>query len=56
MDPGKFARTRLFLCRRFRNKIILNPSHCEQLRVVEVANHPVVLEILKKKGQPFCGI
>ena len=50
MDPGEFARTRLFLTWGLGKEKILNPFHCEQLGVVEIPNHSMVLEIFKEKG------
>lgn len=37
----------LFLIWGFSNKVILDPFYCEQLSIVEISNHPMMLEIFK---------
>jgi hypothetical protein len=56
VDSGKLARPRLFLGRRPSKKIILNSLNRKYLCVVEVPDHPVMLEILEQKSQPLRGI
>lgn len=56
MDTLELTRPGLFLSRGVGKKKIFYTSHCEQLRVVKIANHPMMREIFKEKGQPSGGI
>lgn len=56
MDPRELARSWLFLIRTLGQEEILNTFDCKYLSVVEIADHPVVLEIFKQKSQPICGV
>ena len=56
MNSGEFARTWLFLIRMSRKEIIVNAFCCQKLGIIEIPNHTVVLEILKEKSQPPCGV
>lgn len=56
MDPLELTRPRFFLSRGVGKEKIFHTSHCEQLRIVKIANHPMMREIFKEKGQPSGGI
>ncbi len=56
MNPLELTRPRFPLHRRLSKKKIFCASHCEQLYIVEIPNHSMVLEIFKEKGQPPGGI
>lgn len=52
MNPGKLTRPRFFLAGSFRDEIILDAVDRQKLRVIEVADHPVMGKILEQKGKP----
>ena len=56
MDPGELAWSGLFLIRTLGQEKILYPFDGEQLDIVKISDHSMVLEILKQKGQPICGV
>lgn len=56
MDPGEFAGAWFFLIWTLGEKKILNPFDRKYLRVVEISDHPVVLEIFEQKGQPLRSV
>ena len=56
MDPLELMRPRFFLSRGVGKKKIFYTSHCEQLRIVKIANHPMMREIFKEKRQPLCSV
>ena len=56
MDPGELAWSGLLLIRTLGQEKILCPFEGEQLDIVKISDHPVVLEIFKQKSQPLCRI
>lgn len=56
MNTRELARAWLFLIRTLGEEIILDSFDREQLRVVEVPDHAVMLEVLEQQGQPLRGV
>ena len=50
MDPSELPRTWLLLIRRVGKEKILNAIHAKQLHVIEIADHPMMLEVLEQKS------
>ena len=50
MDPRKLARAWIFLIGTLSEEIILDSFGRKQLRVVEIPDHAVMLEIFEQQG------
>ena len=56
MDPLTLPRPRRGLVRALGDEVVGHPGRREELRIVEVADHPVVWKVLEQEGDPAVGI